>query len=103
MIGAVREQLKVLTRSSGWSKVRKEVIQRDKACRVCGKKKNLQVHHIVPFHILPQRELDKNNLVTLCGRCHLLIGHKDNWKDYNLNVATDAMWILTKILRRVID
>jgi hypothetical protein len=54
----------------------------------------LQVHHIKPFHLHPNLELDPRNLITLCelpGRDHhLLIGHLDEWESYNVNVRDGA-------------
>ncbi|GCE16544.1 HNH endonuclease [Dictyobacter kobayashii] len=62
---------------------------------VCGHRgKGLQVHHIKPFHLYPELELDPNNLITLCeirGRTHhLLIGHLDDWESYNIRVRADT-------------
>ena len=91
MPGYCRELMKLATRSSGWSKIRKERIGIDQGrCRACGKKYDLQVHHIKPFQFAPELELDIKNTITLCGRCHLLLGHLDSWKSYNSEVAHDA-------------
>ncbi len=100
MSGYCRELYKIVSRSSGWAKVRKERIGRDGGCRCCGKKKLLQVHHIRPFHIRPELELDIDNTITLCGRCHLLIGHLDNWKSYNNHLAHDVKIISGRIKGR---
>jgi hypothetical protein len=62
------------------------------ACGYKGAK--VQVHHIKPFHLHPQLELDPNNLITLCeakGRDHhLLLGHLDEWESYNVNIRSDV-------------
>jgi len=84
-----------LARSSEWSRVQKEHLQREPACAACGYKgRKVQVHHIKPFHLHPQLELDPRNLITLCaarGReHHLLIGHLDEWASYNENVRADV-------------
>jgi 5-methylcytosine-specific restriction endonuclease McrA len=56
----------------------------------CGYKgKNLQVHHIKPFHLHPHLELDPQNLITLCEH-HLLLGHLDAWDSYNERIREDA-------------
>jgi 5-methylcytosine-specific restriction endonuclease McrA len=83
------------SRSPEWESVARAHLQIEPACMACGYKgKGLQVHHIKPFHLFPELELDPNNLITLCeikGRDHhLLIGHLDNWESYNLNVRTDV-------------
>ncbi|WP_338258291.1 HNH endonuclease [Dictyobacter halimunensis] len=82
-------------RSPEWPQVAHEHLSREPACVVCGHRgKGLQVHHIKPFHLYPELELDPRNLVTLCetrGRTHhLLIGHLDDWESYNLHVRADA-------------
>ena len=57
----------------GWKERREEVINRDKKrCQACGKlTRTPQVHHIVPRRQGGTDEL--SNLVTLCGRCHMII------------------------------
>lgn len=56
----------------------------------CGNEKNLEVHHIQPFHLQPELELDQSNLITLCeaigADCHLRQGHLGNWKGCNPNI-----------------
>ncbi len=82
-------------RSSEWSRVAKEHRLREPACMACGYKgRKLQVHHIKPFHLHPQLELDPHNLITLCearGReHHLLLGHLGAWESYNEHIREDV-------------
>jgi 5-methylcytosine-specific restriction endonuclease McrA len=82
-------------RSSQWQRVRKEHLLREPACAACGHKgRGIQVHHIKPFHLHPQLELDPRNLITLCegrGRDHhLLLGHLNTWESYNEHIRDDA-------------
>lgn len=82
-------------RSPEWPRVAHEHLSHEPACVVCGHRgKGLQVHHIKPFHLFPNLELDPNNLITLCeirGRTHhLLIGHLDDWESYNVRVREDS-------------
>ena len=82
-------------RSPQWSRVRREHLLREPACVACGHKgRGLQVHHIKPFHLHPQLELDPRNLITLCelkGRDHhLLLGHLNSWESYNERVRDDV-------------
>jgi 5-methylcytosine-specific restriction enzyme A len=83
-------------RSSRWAKVRKEHLEANPKCIVCEGTQQLNVHHIKPFHLHPELELDPNNLVTLCECasygiiCHLLIGHLGNYKNINPNSVEDA-------------
>ncbi len=81
-------------RSGGWHTVEKHFLESHSTCAACGGHTHLQVHHIRPFHLVPELELDVNNLITLCmGRkeCHLRLGHGGNFKAYNPHVKTDVM------------
>ena len=82
-------------RSPQWSRVAREHRLREPACQACGYKgSKVQVHHIKPFHLHPQLELDPRNLITLCeakGReHHLLLGHLDAWGSYNEHIRDDV-------------
>ena len=86
-------------RSSHWPTVRKDFLEKNSTCAVCGGKEKLEVHHKKPFHLHPELELDPNNLITLCEskhngvNCHLLFGHLGNFKCVNENVEDDtAEW-----------
>ena len=83
-------------RSSKWGKVRLEHLTKQPNCAVCGSLKKTEVHHIQPFHLKPELELDPGNLITLCESwnngicCHLLVGHLGNYKKENPDVKKDA-------------
>jgi 5-methylcytosine-specific restriction protein A len=90
----IREHAKKVTRSSKWNGVRKTALKANPKCACCGDTAHLQVHHMQPFHIKPELELDPKNLIVLCmgkNECHLLIGHGDNFKKYNPYIAADAL------------
>ena len=79
-------------RSPQWDTVRKAHLKNEPMCRACNGTDKLQVHHIKPFHIFPDLELEPTNLITLCEcdkECHLIIGHKGNFKNYNPMVISD--------------
>lgn len=98
----IREHIvKRFTRSSGWSKVRKNHIKKHPTCEACGDKRDPEVHHIKDFSTHPELELDKSNLITLCGkRCHFLLGHLKDWKSINPTIVDDAAMLLEKIKNR---
>jgi hypothetical protein len=86
-------KLGVSRRSGKWAKVERDFKEQHGACAVCGSHRNLNVHHIMPFHLDPALELDEKNLITLCmtrKMCHLLIGHGSWFSAYNPNVVQDA-------------
>jgi len=83
-------------RSPHWPAVEKAHLKREGFCRYCGGVNRLQVHHVKPFHLHPEDELNQANLITLCEdskdgiECHLHIGHLGNWKLFNPHVRTLA-------------
>ena len=86
-------QILGLPRSSKWKKTREEHLKKQSFCMICGSTKNLVPHHILPFHMDAEKELDPENLITLCEgnfNCHLFFGHLKNWTRYNPNIVEDA-------------
>jgi 5-methylcytosine-specific restriction protein A len=83
-------------RSPQWTKVRNIHLRNNPKCVVCGSRVKVEVHHINPFHLFPEQELDPNNLISLCETathgviCHLLVGHLGNYRSFNDNVVSDA-------------
>jgi len=99
MAGQFREQIvKRAGRSNGWAKVRVAKIDATPYCEACGReikflrRWRLQVHHIKPFHIFPELELDPDNLMCLCSSpaCHLDKGHLGDFKSFNPDARADC-------------
>lgn len=92
-------------RSSRWPQVEREHRLREPACVACGHKSKVQVHHIKPFHLHPDLELDPRNLITLCearGRNHhLLLGHLGDWKSYNEHIRHDIKYYYRKTAAQI--
>ena len=91
-------------RSGLWPKVRVHQLQLHPTCAACGSTEHLTVHHVVPFHDDPSKELDEDNLITLCENpshnCHFIFGHLLNWKSSNPNVREDAARYLKEVQNR---
>lgn len=92
-------------RSSEWPQVQKAHLKIQPTCQICGGIAKLNVHHIRPFHLHPELELDPTNLITLCEgkkfvNCHLCFGHLGNFKSFNENVVEDAQIWYNKIKDR---
>jgi hypothetical protein len=89
-------------RSNKWSLVRRNYIQKNPTCAACGSEEEIQVHHCIPFHLDPEKELCEDNLITLCNKnnCHFIFGHLCCWYSYNVNVREDAAKMLEKIKNR---
>lgn len=79
-----------------WPALRKRFLAEFSKCAVCGRSDNVTPHHIQPYHEFPLRELDWDNLISLCEgktmNCHLWFGHGGNWRRWNPNVRDDAWW-----------
>lgn len=91
-------------RSPKWGQVRAAYLRDHPTCELCGGTAKLECHHIKPFHLHPELELDPQNLITLCEsgagglNCHLAYGHLGNFQKYfNPSVRVDAARWLAKL------
>jgi hypothetical protein len=92
-------------RSGKWPAVRDAYLAGHPTCEACGvggPKADLDIHHILPVSLWPEKELDPSNLITLCNQhhCHLMIGHLGDYDAYNPLVREDAAALLAKIKSR---
>ncbi len=78
------------TRSAQWQPLRTKVLTHYKECQACRGDESLEVHHIVPFQVAPERELVLGNLLVLCRDCHYQLGHLRDWRSWNPTVVEDA-------------
>jgi len=80
-------------RSPHWPALEKSYLRAHPTCAACGAWILLNVHHVIPVHVDPKKELDLDNLITLCAGpklCHFIHGHRRNWKSWNPDVRADA-------------
>ena len=85
-------------RAPGWAALLKKHVEKQPCCQACGSCKKPEVHHIVPVHLDPSKELDEDNLITLCDKwCHFIFGHLMNYKSWNEDVIKDCENYLDKI------
>lgn len=95
------KNFKYAFRSWKWSDVRKAHLKIQPHCQACGRKDDLEVHHIEPVHLNPDRELDPTNLITLCAKtCHLTFGHLMDYKSWNSDVVNDCLNYYSKLQKR---
>ena len=67
---------------------RKVVLEQDNyECQICGSKKDLHCHHIIPIKIEPMFALDPDNGIVLCKNCHYKYGHKTKTECSTGNLA----------------
>ena len=64
---------------NGWKEVKKIIRKRDKKCMYCGTRNKMEVHHIIPFRISKNNNID--NLICLCKSCH---PHLENLYNYDI-------------------
>jgi len=92
-------------RSPHWPKVRADYLKTHNICECCMKKTKLNVHHIYPFHLYPEYELDPTNFITLCENpgfnCHFVCGHTMNWTAWNPSVVMDVHNLNQKIVNKL--
>ena len=95
------KKIRYALRSSQWPAIRKEHLKKEPCCRACGSCTKPEVHHIVPVHLDPTKELDPDNLITLCDKyCHFVFGHLMDYKSWNVNVKKDSdIYYMKKIYR----
>lgn len=87
-------------RSREWPRVRAEHLEKQPTCMVCGSDEVIEVHHIKPFWLAPELELNPANLITLCESkkvgvtCHLAFGHLGSYRSFNPDIVMDAkVWL----------
>ena len=77
-------------RSPEWGPFRDRIVRENPFCAGCSKQTSLEVHHITPFHVRPDLEVDPANVMVLCRDCHWWIGHLRDWRLHNPHVIEDA-------------
>ena len=88
-------------RSSHWPIVRAAHLRLNPKCAATGDTNDLEVHHVEPYHLRPDLELDPSNLITLTEKSktlaglnmHFIAGHLCNWSDVNPSVRRVAAFI----------
>jgi len=101
MFGAIYQLM--TGRSPQWPALRKQHLLLWPICEACRADSDLEVHHLDPVSWRPDKELDPDNLMTLCRRCHLLVGHLDNWASFNPEAEFDAVRWREKIKFRPVN
>lgn len=98
-----RSKVRYAVRSSKWKNIREKHLSEHPSCAACGRSLKVEVHHIEPVHLNPDRELDFSNLITLCDDpCHIVFGHFMNYKSWNPDVVKDCLVYYNKYKKRPI-
>lgn len=56
-------------------------------CKRPGTRGSIEVHHKLPVSVAPELAADTANMVSLCKKCHLAVGHLHDFRDYNRNIV----------------
>ena len=88
-------------RSSQWKKVRNDFLARFPDCEACGVEAEI-VHHILPYHLKPELELDESNFITLCDECHLVLAHLKSFKRFDPDIKEVARLFRKKVKNAII-
>lgn len=93
---------KRVTSTHRWQVLRHKILERDGwKCCCCGERRGLEIDHIKPVRLAPERAFDPTNLQALCGPCHtrktrLEVGHKPldpkraAWREAVADLATET-------------
>lgn len=85
------QKKKRLQQDHEYAKNRKLVLERDRFCRVCGGKENLQAHHVM-FRSQAGANHQQSNLILLCNECHATYAHGPEAKKYR-NLFRAYIWL----------
>lgn len=73
--------------------VKNFVFNRDKYtcfyCSVVGG--HLHAHHKIPYWVSNEAFLDKDNLITVCTKCHFEKAHQGNWHHFDVSLIDDSL------------
>jgi 5-methylcytosine-specific restriction endonuclease McrA len=69
----------------------REFIRRNPVCAGCGGSATT-AHHVIPFHVRPDLEMDESNWAPVCPDCHFVDGHARNWRKW-----VDNFWQVVKL------
>ena len=89
-----------------WEEFEKEYWKKhpdEKYCHVCGERARVELHHIIPRHICPDRIFDESNLIPLCRACHFRWGHLNDWERFNPNIVEDAESLSNLHKKRILE
>ena len=91
--------VQILHSCSRWRRVRNDYYRLYPRCAACGYDKQIQVHHIVPWHVDESLRYDMSNLVSLCQPCHFRYGHFCNWRSWN-PLVDDLCITMVPVMRK---
>lgn len=77
-----------------YKKFVKDVLKRDVVCQVCGKNKNLVVHHLYAFKKYKELRYEPNNGIVLCKKHHKEFHDWHGWTKSNFCTKEDFIqWL----------
>lgn len=74
-------------------------------CAWCGRTKKLEVHHVEPVSVAPDKADDPGNMIMLCRKpnCHQIVGHDGDfggrYVENVVEICDDANQRVVKIVK----
>ena len=59
-------------------------------CAYCGTSKKIHTHHIIPVSVDPFLAHILPNMLSLCSKCHFVVGHNKNWRSRYVNNVVEV-------------
>ena len=80
--------------------IKRMLLKERDGCELCGSKRSLEVHHIIPLVLQPEG-IDLNvedNMIVVCHRCHAMLTPKNLLVKMGINKKRDKMYQFWNIL-----
>ena len=95
-------------RSPKWRALSDRFLKEHPACAATGRIKGKGIivvaHHIIPYHVQPDLELEWENLIPMSEggtwNAHLWMAHLGEWADWNPRIREDAAEMKELLLTR---
>lgn len=109
MLQKIRRFLLEARRPKAWRRAAKDYKRRHPFCAVCGLRKTLEVHDVIPYHLVEDPRSKSYewwlaNFISLCHHDHHRLAHcgDPRWRDYNPRIRELASTVarLMKFCRR---
>ena len=83
-------------RSPRWPAFVHQLLRERPLCEGCGRRSETG-HHVIPFHVRPDLELDPGNVVPVCPPCPFVVCHGGNWQLYIPTARADLAAHLARV------
>lgn len=82
----------IQARDPDWAKESKAYLLEHRQCVSCRQRSEV-VHHVIPVGVSKALEMEKSNWAAMCHRCHFVVGHACNWREW-----VKEFWQVVKLI-----